>query len=69
MSSINSRSIEQMLQAPTIAKTHPFSDESLTEAYKNLDFTKRAQTLELFLAIDNPLPKRNPPYDSSIFPD
>jgi len=69
MCSINAQSIEQMLQAPTIVPTHPFSHESLIEAYQKLDFTKRAQTLEIFLAVDNPLPKRNPPYGSSIFPD
>lgn len=58
-----------MLQAPTIAPIHPFSHESLIEAYQKLDFTKRAQTLELFLVVDSAPPKRNPPYDSSIFPD
>jgi len=39
------------------------------EAYQKLDFTKISQTLELFQAVDNPLSKRNPPYDSSMFPD
>lgn len=58
-----------MLQAPTIAPTHPFSHESLIEAYPKLYFTKRAQTLEIFLVVDSPLPKINPPYDSSIFPN
>ena len=58
-----------MLQAPAITPMHPFSHESLIEAYQNLDFTKRSHTLELFLAIDSPLPKRNPPYDSSMFPE
>lgn len=66
---INAQSIEQMLQAPTIAPTHPFSHESLIKAYQKLDFTKRSQTLELFLVVDSPLPKRNPPYGSSMFPD
>jgi len=58
-----------MLQARAITPTHPFSHENLIEAYNKLDFTKRSQTLELFLAIGSPLPKRNPPYDSSMFPD
>lgn len=57
-----------MLQAPTIAPNHPFSHENLIEAYQNLDFTKRSQALELFLVVDSPLPKRNPPSDSSMFP-
>ena len=30
---INAESIEKLLQAPTIAPTHPFFDESLIEAY------------------------------------
>jgi len=33
-----------------------------------LDFAKRAKTLELFLTQDTPLPKKTPPYPSSIFP-
>ena len=62
-------SIEKMFQAPTMAPTHPFPHESLIEAYQKLDFTKRSQTLELFLAVDSPLCKINPPYDSSMFPN
>lgn len=58
-----------MLKAPPTIPTHPFAHENLIEAYNKLDFTKRSQTMELFLAIGSPLPKRNPPYDSSIFPD
>ena len=58
-----------MLQAPTIGPIHPFSHESLIETYQKLDFTKRAQTIELFLAVDSPISKRNPPYDSYIFLD
>ena len=42
---INVESIEMMLHAPTITPTHPFSHEILIEAYQNLDFTKRSQTL------------------------
>ena len=58
-----------MLQAPSTTPTHPFSHENLIEAYNQLDFTKRSQTLELFLAIGSSLPKINPHYDSSMFPD
>ena len=50
-----------MLQTPTITPTHPFSHEILIEAYQKLDFTKTSQTLELFLAIDSPLPKETLP--------
>lgn len=52
------KEIENMLQTPTIAPTHPFSHGSLIEAYQKLDFTKRSQTLELFLVVDSPVPKR-----------
>jgi len=58
-----------MLQALATTPTHPFSHKNLIEAYNKLEFTKRSQTLELFLAIGSPLPKGNPPYDSSMFPD
>jgi len=37
--------------------------------YQKLDFSKRAKTLELFMTEHTPLPKKNPPYSSSIFPD
>jgi len=67
--SINSQSIDEILQAPNIVPTHPFSHEILIETYQKMDFTKRAQLLELFLVVDSPLPKTNPPYDSSIFTD
>ena len=50
-----------MLQAPTTTPTHPFSHEILIEAYQKLDFTKISYALELFLAIDSPLPKENLP--------
>lgn len=58
-----------MLQAPAIAPSHPFSHGNLIESYNKLDFTKRSQNLELFLAIGSIRPKRNPPYDSSMFLD
>lgn len=34
-----------------------------------MDFAKRAKTLEIFLTEDAPLPKKHPPYPSSIFPE
>lgn len=39
---INADSIEKMLQAPATTPTHPFSHETLIEAYNKLDFTKRS---------------------------
>lgn len=58
---INVESIEKILQAPTMAPTHPFSRENLIGAYQKLDLTKISQTLEFFLAVHSPLPERNPP--------
>lgn len=64
---IIAQSIDQMMQAPIKENATPFSHEVLTELYQKLDFEKRAKTLELFLTEDAPLPKKNPPYPSSIF--
>lgn len=58
-----------MMQAPTTENATPFSHEELIELYQKLDFTKRAKTLELLLIEDAPLPKKNHPYPSSIFPE
>ena len=58
-----------MMLAPTVNNGTPFYYEALVEIYQKLDFAKRAQTLELFLAQDASLPKKNPPYPSSLFPE
>lgn len=67
--SINAQSIQYMMQAPIVENTIPFSYEALRELYQNLDFASRAKTLELFLATNAPMPAKNPPYPSSIFPN
>lgn len=58
-----------MMQVPITENFTPFSHEAITKLYQKLDFAKRAKTIELFLNIDAPLPKKNPPYPSSIFPE
>ena len=52
-----------------VEETTPFSYEALRELYQKLDFDNRAKTLELFMATDTPLPKKNPPYPYSTFPN
>jgi len=46
---IDAKSIMQMMQAPIIEGTTPFSHEILSEMYQRLDFAKRAKSLELFM--------------------
>lgn len=55
--------------APLVKNNAPFSLESLTELYQKLDFPTRAKIFEIFLPENDQLPKKNPPYPSSIFPD
>ena len=57
------------MKAPIIEGTTHFSHEFLNEMYQRLDFSKRAKTLELFITEQTPLPRKNPPYSSSSFPD
>ena len=64
---ITPQAIDQMMQAPTAENATPFSHEALVELYQKLDFSKRAKTLECFLTEDALLPKKYPPYPSSIF--
>lgn len=66
---INSMSIMQMMQTPIIEGTTPFSHEILTEMYQEIDFSKRAKTLELFKTKHTPLPNKNLSYSPSVFLD
>lgn len=66
---IDAKSLMQMMQALVIEGTTPFSHEILTEMYQELDFSKRAKTLEIFMIEHTPLPHNNPPYSSSVFPN
>jgi hypothetical protein len=56
-----------MMQIPRTDSVTPFSIEILTKLYQNLLFPQRAQIFEIFLPEDAQLPKKNPPYPSSIF--
>ena len=66
---ITTQSIDQMMLAPTVENVAPFSLEALTQLYQNLEFATRAKIFEIFLPENAQLPKNNPPYPSSIFPD
>lgn len=56
---IDAKSIMQMMQAPVIEGTTPFSREVLIEMYQKLDFCKRDKTLELFMTEQTPLPNKH----------
>jgi hypothetical protein len=64
---ITPEAIDQMLQITRAESFSPFTIEILTEMYQKLSFPQRAQIFELFLPESAPLPKANPPYQSSIF--
>jgi len=64
---ITSETIDWMLQIPRNDSIVPFSIESLNDLYKKLTFPQRAQIFEIFLPRNAQLPKKNPPYSSSIF--
>jgi len=59
--------INQILHIPRNDSTFPFSIEILTELYQKLSFPQRAQIFEIFLPEVAQLPKKHPPYHSSIF--
>lgn len=54
---------------PSVEKVAPFTLESFTQLYQKLDFATRARIFEIFLPENAQLPKKNPPYPSSIFSD
>lgn len=65
---ITSKSIDQIMIAPFVENSTPFSLESLTQLYQKMDFSTRIKIFEIFLPENAQLPKKNPPYPSSIFP-
>ena len=66
---IIAQSIDQIMLAPSMENSTHFSLEALTQIYQNLDFATRAKMFESFLPENDQLPKKNPPYPSSIFLD
>jgi hypothetical protein len=64
---VTPEAIDQMMQISRAESASPFNLEILTELYQNLSFPQRAQIFELFLPQDAQLPKKNPPYHSSLF--
>jgi hypothetical protein len=56
-----------MLQIPIIDSGSSFSIEVLKDLYQKLSFPQRAQIFEIFLPEYAQLPKKNPPYPSTIF--
>jgi hypothetical protein len=64
---ITPEAIDQMLQITRVESFSPFTIEILIEIYQKLYFPQTTQIFELFLPKSAPLPKANPPYQSSIF--
>jgi hypothetical protein len=54
------------MQVPRVESLSPFTIEFITEMYQKLSFPQRAQIFEPFLPKSAQLPKKNPPYNSSI---
>jgi hypothetical protein len=65
--SITPEDIEQMMQISRDKSHSLLTIEVLMEIHQNLSFPQREQVFELFLPQDAQLPKKNPPYHSSIF--
>jgi len=56
-----------MLQFQNFNSMQPLSVDSLMEIYKNLTFPQITKIFKIFLLEDAQLPKKNPPYSSSMF--
>lgn len=58
-----------MILIPQLDSLSHFSPETLIDLYHKLTFPQRAQKFEIFLPKDEKLPKINPPYSFSMFPE
>lgn len=58
-----------MMLASSVENVALFSLEALTQLYQKLDFATKARIFEIFLPENAQLPKKNPSYPSSIFPN
>jgi len=59
--------IDHILKIPRSNSAILFSIEALNDLYQKITFPHRAHIFEIFLPKDAQLPKKNPPYPSSIF--
>lgn len=66
---IITQNINQMLLIHSSDTLSYFSPTTLMDLYNKLTFPQRALIFKLFLPEDVELPKRNPPYSSSMFPE
>jgi len=66
---VTAQSINQMLQIQPQPEGVPFSIETFTKPYIKLYFPKRSQIFQTFLPEIAQIPKKNPPYSISIFPE
>lgn len=66
---ITDKSINQMLIIPPSDSLSHFTSASVMYLHNKLTFPHRALIFEIFLPKDIELPKRNPPYSLSMFPE
>ena len=66
---VTGQSINQMMMSPPVENSAPFSLEAFTQLYQKIDFATRSKMFDIFLPKNAQLPKMNPPYPSSIFPN
>ena len=67
--SITAKSINEMLQLQFDPREVPLSIEALTQLYLGLDFPKRFMIFQNFMPSHVDIPKLNPPYSTSKFPE
>ena len=58
-----------MLQLQSNPQVVPLSIEALTKLYINLDFPKRLMIFQTFMPLHVEIPKLNPPYSTTKFPE
>jgi len=67
--SITPKTINKMLLIPENDSLRFFSTTTIIDIYHKLTFPQRAQNFEIFFPEYAELPKMNPPYSGSMFPE
>lgn len=63
----STKTINKMLLIPDSDSLSYFSTTALIDLYHKLTFPQRAQIFEIILPEDAKVPKKNPPYQTSMF--
>jgi len=69
MITITNEAISKILQAKITKNSKPLLVDFLIDLYKKLTFPQREKIFEIYLPEDAQLPKTNPPYSYSMFPE